>query len=144
MGDAPPPPPDDFSDKNQNFLRHLPLFKSLEAKYSASTCISKILQNGPGLLGRVARPPPSICQRSVGVGCEWSSHVVGRSVGSLFCFPITMMHVLPLLPLCRAIAAAATACRLPSSLRSTQQWLVGVSHGFLIAGNRERHMAFLL
>ena len=47
-------------------------------------------------------------------------------------------------PLCRAAAAAATACRLPSSLRSTQQWLVGVSHGFLIAGNRERHMAFLL
>ena len=50
-------------------------------------------------------------------------------------------------PLCRAaaaIAAAATACRLPPSLHSTQRWLVGVSHGFLIAGNRERHMAFLL
>ena len=27
---------------------------------------------------------------------------------------------------------------------STQRWLVGVSHGFLIAGNRERHMVFLL
>ena len=121
MGDAPPPPPDDFSDTNQIFLRDLQLFKSLEAKYSASTCISKILQNGPGLLGRVARPPPSICQRSVGVGC-----VSGARMRSVVLFSNYNDARVAVAPLCRAAAAAATACRLPSSLHSTQRsggWL---------------------
>ena len=50
-------------------------------------------------------------------------------------------------PLCRAAAPPRRRrrnCLSSSFLHSAQRWLVGVSHGFLIAGNRERHMAFLL
>ena len=80
----------------------------------------------------------------MGVGCVSGARM--RSVGR---FAVLFSNYndarVAVAPLCRAAAAdAATACRLPSSLHSTQWWLVGVSHGFLIAGNRERHMAFLL
>ena len=77
----------------------------------------------------------------MGVGC-----VSGARMRSVVLFSNYNDARVAVAPLCRAAAAAAaaTACRLPPSLHSTQRWLVGVSHGFLIAGNRERHMAFLL